>query len=90
MAISKTAKIEAEIEKTKAKIKEQQGKLKELEQRRLECENIEIVEIVRGLHIPLEQLAVMLQDIRGGTSGQSVPKSLPTQKETENKEDEIE
>ena len=32
MAISKSAKIEAEIEKVKAKIAEQQARLKELEQ----------------------------------------------------------
>ena len=34
MAISKSAKIEAEIEKVKAKITEQQARLKELEQKR--------------------------------------------------------
>ena len=33
MAISKSAKIEAEIEKVKAKIAEQQARLKELEQK---------------------------------------------------------
>ena len=34
MAISKSAKIEAEIEKVKAKIAEQQARLKELEQKK--------------------------------------------------------
>ena len=34
MAITKSAKIEAEIEKVKAKIAEQQARLKELEQRK--------------------------------------------------------
>jgi hypothetical protein len=34
MAVSKSAKIEAEIEKVKAKIAEQQARLKELEQKR--------------------------------------------------------
>ena len=36
MAITKSAKIEAEIEKVKAKIAEQQARLKELEQKKLE------------------------------------------------------
>ena len=48
MAISKSAKIEAEIEKVKAKISEQQARLKELEQKKVEAENSEIVDIVRG------------------------------------------
>ena len=53
MAISKSAKIEAEIEKVKAKISEQQARLKELEQKRVEAENSEIVDIVRGMRSPL-------------------------------------
>ena len=74
MAISKSAKIEAEIEKVKAKITEQQARLKE---------NSEIVDIVRGMSIPLAELPVVLQQIRAGaTLGQNVPKS-----ETEDKED---
>ena len=39
MAISKSAKIQAEIEKVMAKINEQQARLKELEQKKLEAEN---------------------------------------------------
>jgi len=82
MATSKTAKVEAEIEKTRAKISEMQGKLKDLEQRRTELENSEIVEIVRGMSIPLEELPLLLQKLRGGgTSGQSVPKPETTEKE---------
>lgn len=91
MATSRTARVDAEIERVKAKIAEQQTKLKELTQKRTEIENLEIVEIVRGLRIPLDQLAAMLQNIKGGTSGQGVappavvPKSRPpaTLKETE-------
>ena len=76
MAISKSAKIEAEIEKVKAKITEQQARLKELEQKKVEAENSEIVDIVRGMSIPLAELPVVLQRLRdGGTSGQSVQKS---------------
>ncbi len=77
MAISKAAKIEAEIEKTKAKIAEGQAKLKELEAKRVELENSEIVDVVRGMNISLADLPVLLQQLRAAlpTSGQSVPKS---------------
>ncbi len=76
MAISKSAKIEAEIEKTKAKITEQQNRLKELEQRKVEAENSEIVEIVRGMSVSLSELPLVLQRLRAGESlGQVVPKS---------------
>ena len=76
MAISKSAKIQAEIEKVAAKINEQQTRLKELEQKKLEAENSEIVEIVRGMSVSLTDLPVLLQTIKsGGTLGQNVPKS---------------
>lgn len=76
MAISKSAKIQAEIEKVTAKINEQQARLKELEQKKLAAENSEIVEIVRGMSVSLTDLPVLLQTIKsGGTLGQNVPKS---------------
>ena len=76
MAISKSAKIQAEIEKVTAKINEQQARLKELEQKKLEAENNEIVEIVRGMSVSLTDLPVLLQTIKsGGALGQNVPKS---------------
>ena len=82
MAISKSAKIQAEIEKVTAKINEQQARLKELEQKKLEAENSEIVEIVRGMSVSLTDLPVLLQTIKSGvTLGQNVPKSDPTDKE---------
>ena len=82
MAISKSAKIQAEIEKVMAKIAEQQARLKELEQKKLEAENSEIVEIVRGMSVSLTDLPVLLQTIKsGGTLGQNVPKSDSTDKE---------
>ena len=71
MASTKTAKIEAEIEKTKAKRSELQGKQKELEQKLIETENSEIVDIVRGMSISLEELPLLLQKLK---SGQFVPK----------------
>ena len=76
MATTKSAKIEAEIEKVKAKITEQQTRLKELEQKKLEAENSEIVDIVRGMSISLADLPLVLQRLRAGeTLGQNVPKS---------------
>lgn len=72
MATSKSAKIQAEMEKVKAKISEAQAKLKELEQKHREAENEEIVDIVRGMSVPLDELPLLLQKLRGGecTSGQ--------------------
>ena len=76
MAVTKSAKIEAEIEKVKAKITEQHTRLKELEQKKLEAENSEIVDIVRGMSISLAELPLVLQRLRAGeTLGQNVPKS---------------
>ena len=81
MAASKSQKIQAEIEMVKAKINEQQARLRELERHKLEAENSEIVDIVRGLSISLEELPLVLQQLREGTSGQSVQKSEPVGKE---------
>ena len=82
MAISKSAKIMAEIEKVKAKISDQQARLKELEQKHKEAENEEIVDIVRGMSISLEELPLVLQRIKSGdTLGQNVPKSAGPEKE---------
>ena len=76
MATAKSMKIQAEIDKVKAKISEQQARLKELEKNKQEAENSEIVDIVRGMSISLEELPLVLQRLRDGTSGQSsVPKS---------------
>ena len=75
MATAKSMKIQAEIDKVKAKISEQQARLKELEQKKLEAENSEIVDIVRGMSISLSELPVLLQKLRSGeTLGQTVPK----------------
>ena len=61
MATTKSAKIWAEMEKVKAKISDQQARLKELEQKHKEAENEEIVDIVRGMSIPLDELPLLLQ-----------------------------
>ena len=76
MAVSKSQKIQAEIDKVKAKISEQQARLKELEQKHREAENEEIVDIVRGMSVPLDELPILLQKLRGA-SGQGGQKSGP-------------
>ena len=78
MATTKSAKIWAEMEKVKAKIIDQQTRLKELEQKHKEAENEEIVDIVRGMSIPLDELPLLLQKLRG-TSGQAGQKSAPAE-----------
>ncbi|MEG1593385.1 MAG: DUF4315 family protein [Oscillibacter sp.] len=84
MAISKSEKIQSEIDKLKVKIAEQQTRLKELEQSKREAENSEIVDVVRGMSIPLDELAVLLQTMKsGGALGQSVPKSATNEEDSE-------
>ena len=85
MATSKTARVQAEIDKTRLKITELQTKLRDLESRRTDIENMEIVDAVRGLGVPLENLGAILQSIKGDpalsalvagqTSAQSMPKT---------------
>lgn len=83
MAITKAAKVEAEIEKVKGKISESQTRLRELEQKKTEIENTEIVGVVRGMSISIEELATMLQAIKSNaaapvsTSGHHGQKSGP-------------
>ena len=82
MSTTKTAKVEADIVKVRAKMTELGIKLKELENKKLAMQNAEIVDIVRGINIPLDELATLLQSVRSGealpaalTSGQNVQKS---------------
>ena len=83
MAVSKSQKIQAEIDKVKAKISEQQARLKELEKNKQEAENSEIVEIVRGMSISLADLPLVLQQLRGGASGHSGQKPTEQAEVTE-------
>ena len=64
MATTKSMKIQAEIDKVKAKISEQQARLKELEQKKLEAENSEIVDIVRGMSISLTELPLLFEKLK--------------------------
>ncbi len=81
MAVSKSAKIWAEMEKVKAKISEQQARLKELEQKHREAENEEIVDIVRGMSVSLDELPALLRQLRDG-SGHGVQKPGERKEET--------
>ena len=82
---AKSTTIEAEIVKAKAKLAEQQSKVKELEQKRTEYENMEIVEIVRGFNVPLNELAEAIARARGGApQRQPAPELSPEMKEDEN------
>lgn len=60
MANKKILKIEKEIQKTREKITEQQNKLKDLEMQKTEAENLEIVQMVRSLHMTPAELSVFL------------------------------
>nr|WP_325296404.1 DUF4315 family protein [uncultured Oscillibacter sp.] len=81
MATTKSAKIWAEMEKVKAKINEQQARLKELEQKHREAENEEIVDIVRGMSVSLDELPALLRQLRDG-SGHGVQKPGERKEET--------
>ena len=49
---------------------------------RHEAENSEIVDIVRGMSIPLAELPLLFEKLKGGGAlGQSVPKSEDEEKE---------
>ena len=86
----KIERVIKDIDKTKEKITEFQSRLRELEKQKTELENIEIVEAVRGMDIPLNDLPAILKALREQngapfTSGQVGPKSTKPNKE-ENEE----
>ena len=80
MANAKIGKVQTEIDKARERLVEQQARLKELEGKKTELENMQIVDIVRGMSIPLDDLAAFMQSLKGAaspapaTSGQVDPK----------------
>lgn len=87
---AKIERICKDIDKTKEKISEFQARLRDLEKQKTELENIEIVEAVRGMDVPLDDLPTVLKALRDKngapfTSGQVGPKS--TNKADSEKED---
>jgi len=71
---AKIERVSKDIEKTKGKISEFQTRLRELEKQKTELENVEIVDVVRGMNITITDLAALLKTSRA-TSGQNVQKS---------------
>ena len=61
MATNKLDRIERDIEKTKTKIAELQKQLRELEAAKTEQENLQIVQLVRGLNMTPQEFAVFVQ-----------------------------
>lgn len=61
MAATKLDRIERDIEKTKSKIAEMQKQLKELEAQKTEQENLQIIQLVRGMNMKPEQFAAFLR-----------------------------
>ena len=58
---SKLDRIEKDIQKTKSKIAEYQKQLRELEAQKTEQENLQIIQLVRGLNMKPEEFAAFLR-----------------------------
>ena len=56
--------VNKDIDKTKEKISEFQARLRELEKQKTELENIEIVELVRGVEASPAELAAFIKAFR--------------------------
>ena len=63
MAMTKLERIEMDIEKTKGKIAALLNQLRELEAAKTEQENLQIVQLVRGLNMTPQEFAAF---VRGG------------------------
>ena len=63
MATNKLDRIERDIQKTKTKIAALQKQLRELEAAKTEQENLQIVQLVRGLNMTPQEFAAF---VRGG------------------------
>ena len=63
MATNKLDRIERDIQKTKTKIAELQKQLRELEAAKTEQENLQIIQLVRGLNMTPQEFAAF---VRGG------------------------
>ena len=74
MAMNKLERIEKDIEKTKGKIAELQKQLRELEAAKTEQENLQIVQLVRGLNMTPQEFAAF---VRGGAL-QAAPVPIST------------
>ena len=82
MATNKLDRIERDIQKTKTKIAELQKQLRELEAAKTEQENLQIVQLVRGLNMTPEEFAAF---VRGGAL--QAPPALQPDFELDEQED---
>ena len=62
MAMNKLERIEKDIEKTKDKIAALQKQLRELEAAKTEQENLQIIQLVRGLHMTPQEFTAFVRD----------------------------
>ena len=67
MANSKIDRIDKEILKTREKISEYQNKLRSLEAQKAEAENLQIVQLVRSMHLNPAEFSALLAG--GGITG---------------------
>ena len=78
------SRIERDIKRLKEKISEYQQQLKELEAAKTEQENLQIIQLVRGLNMKPEEFAAFL---RGGAL-QSAPAPQPDFEQEDNADEE--
>lgn len=81
MATNKIDRIEKEMQKTREKITEYQNKLKGLEAQKTECENLQIVQLVRSMRVTPQELTTLL-------GGGGIPGIATVKTEQEENEDE--
>ena len=92
--MTKLQKIEAALEREKEKLRQQQTTIRDLERQRLDEENIQIVQAVRKLKIPLEELDDFLSKRKNNLPEKAVlqkaaePPKAPIKKESEDKKNE--
>ena len=85
MAANKIDRINREIEKTREKITEYQNKLKGLETQKTEAENLQIVQLVRSMHLSPQELTSMLS---GGAIPGMAPAPIYNDEQEENEDEE--
>ena len=78
-------RIERDIERLKEKISEYQQQLKELEAAKTEQENLQIVQLVRGLNMTPQEFAAF---VRGGAL-QAAPAPIPDFEQEDSAHEEI-
>ena len=81
---SKLDRIEKDIQKTKSKIAEYQKQLRELEAQKTEQENLQIIQLVRGMNMKPEEFAIFL---RSGAM-QAAPTNTPYHEQEDNAHEE--